>query len=303
MNLASSVFTIPAWSEAFDNGKACTPTVQMGGRVTYIHHAVMQPLVPGRRYCYRVGSEHVFSEAFEFVAVDTSPRPITFAVTGDMGVNRAARPFVSNASMDAVKVGIEETLPQLVQGDSEFLVHYGDLAYDLGDSGRPGEPGGHAPPGGTIPEAVCGNGTTGDHFMRIMETYAARRPYMVIPGNHERQFNFTHLHHRFDMPLKTKVGAPSSADNHWYSLDVSYAHLVFIDTELWFSNRGPLHNPNAVFIDDADGAETGGFRLRRQWDWLVADLDRANQNRAQRPWVLVFGAVLQCIRNILKHSC
>ena len=126
---------------------------------------------------------------------------------------------------------------------------------------------------------------------------------MVIPGNHERQFNFTHLHHRFDMPLKTKVGAPSSADNHWYSLDVSYAHLVFIDTELWFSNRGPLHNPNAVFIDDADGAETGGFRLRRQWDWLVADLDRANQNRAQRPWVLVFGAVLQSIRNILKHSC
>ena len=261
-------------SEAFDNGRSCSPT-RMGGRITFLHHATMGPLVPGRRYCYRVGSAAARSPAFSFINVDTGRRPISFAVTGDFGVNRQLGP------MPAARVGVVETLPALLRSGSEFLVHYGDLAYNLHTSGRPGD----VPP---VPTAVCGNGTTGDHFLRMMEMYAARRPWMVIPGNHERQFNFTHLHHRFDMPGKTTVGAPGSGDNHFYSLDVGFAHLVFIDTERWFTNRGPLDDPEAVFVD-TDGAATGGELLRRQWDWLVEDLERANRNRAHRPWLIVFG--------------
>ena len=50
-------------------------------RLTAIHHATMSPLLPGRRYCYQVGSRKGgFSRPYNFTASDSTPRPATLAV-------------------------------------------------------------------------------------------------------------------------------------------------------------------------------------------------------------------------------
>eukprot|EP01045_Picozoa_sp_COSAG04_P017640 COSAG04_NODE_1573_length_6283_cov_3.394405_5_plen_213_part_00 len=80
--------------ELFDNGMY-TDLRNISGRntcqncsrrLTVIHHATMSPLLPGRRYCYQVGSrEGGFSRPYNFTASDSSPRPTTLAVLGDAG--------------------------------------------------------------------------------------------------------------------------------------------------------------------------------------------------------------------------
>eukprot|EP01045_Picozoa_sp_COSAG04_P017639 COSAG04_NODE_1573_length_6283_cov_3.394405_4_plen_111_part_00 len=96
------------------------------------------------------------------------------------------------------------SLPVLsADAEPEWTVHYGDLAYNL--------------------ELM--QGMHGDRFLRDIEPLAATRPYMVCAGNHERLTNFSHLRSRFDMP-----GKEAGQENYFWSRDISYAHLVFINT-------------------------------------------------------------------------
>lgn len=47
----------------------------------------------------------------------------------------------------------------------------------------------------------------------------------------------------------------------------------------------------------------GWEQIRYQYDWLEADLRRANANRAARPWIVVlFHKPLYCF-NVLDHTC
>ncbi|KAI6190488.1 Purple acid phosphatase [Aphelenchoides bicaudatus] len=107
-------------------------------------------------------------------------------------------------------------------------------------------------------------GGTGDEFVRQIEPVAAYLPYMVSPGNHESADNFTHYTNRFTMP--------NSDHGLWYSYDLGDTHFVSISTEVYF-------------YWDYFGTEM----LRNQWNWLVEDLRKANENRKNVPWIITMG--------------
>ncbi|XP_070204035.1 acid phosphatase type 7-like isoform X2 [Littorina saxatilis] len=112
-----------------------------------------------------------------------------------------------------------------------------------------------------------GDGLIGDQFMQLIEPVAAYLPYMTAPGNHEIDSDtFTHYAHRFSMPQSPW---PMSVNKLWYSFDVGPVHFVSYSSEVFFTLEGSL--------------------VQKQFDWLVADLKKANAQRNERPWVIAFG--------------
>ncbi|KAI6233597.1 Purple acid phosphatase [Aphelenchoides fujianensis] len=97
------------------------------------------------------------------------------------------------------------------------------------------------------------DGNVGDEFMRQIEPIAAILPYQ----------NFSHYKHRFTMP--------GTDHNLWYSFDLGDVHFVSFSTEVYFNL--PL----------------GYEPLKNQWNWLVEDLRKANENRKKVPWIIAQG--------------
>ncbi|RUS69926.1 hypothetical protein EGW08_022310 [Elysia chlorotica] len=111
------------------------------------------------------------------------------------------------------------------------------------------------------------DGQVGDYFMSIIEPAAAAIPYLTCPGNHEIDDDtFTHYRHRFATP---DTEWPIPLDKMWYSIDIGPVHFVSYSTEVFFTNF-------AMYVND-------------QREWLIRDLDKANKNRHNVPWVIVFG--------------
>ncbi|KAF1332233.1 Calcineurin-like phosphoesterase, partial [Globisporangium splendens] len=149
------------------------------------------------------------------------------------------------------------TLPmmqsEVAEGSVDAIVSMGDYAYDL----------------------HLANGHVGDIFMEEIEPIAAAVPFMVTPGNHETHNVFSHYTERFRlMPSTTGtvISGNGKAPNNWfYSFNVGLVHFVFYSTEIYFKKT----------------LEPG--ITERQEQWLREDLSRANQNRAETPWIIVLG--------------
>ncbi|XP_043292309.1 acid phosphatase type 7 isoform X1 [Cervus canadensis] len=107
------------------------------------------------------------------------------------------------------------------------------------------------------------NARVGDRFMKLIEPVAASLPYMTCPGNHEERYNFSNYKARFSMPGNT--------EGLWYSWDLGPAHIISFSTEVYFF----LHY--------------GRHLVERQFHWLESDLQKANKNRAVRPWIITMG--------------
>uniref|UniRef100_A0A146LZU8 Purple acid phosphatase n=2 Tax=Lygus hesperus TaxID=30085 RepID=A0A146LZU8_LYGHE len=107
------------------------------------------------------------------------------------------------------------------------------------------------------------NGRVGDNYMNQIQPVAAYVPYMVCPGNHERHYNFSHFRERFTMP--------GSSENLYYSFNMGPVHFVSVNTEAyWF-------------------LEFGFKLIVKQFNWLLRDLEEANENRSERPWIVLYG--------------
>jgi len=110
-----------------------------------------------------------------------------------------------------------------------------------------------------------------------MEDITSITPYMVTPGNHEYScehegcdysFNFTAYNHRFRMP-----GIESGSNTSmFYSFDYADAHFIAVSTETDFPH-----------------APEGTARFGNQLKWLKNDLEKANANRDNVPWIVVGG--------------
>uniref|UniRef100_A0AC35EW47 Purple acid phosphatase n=1 Tax=Panagrolaimus sp. PS1159 TaxID=55785 RepID=A0AC35EW47_9BILA len=107
------------------------------------------------------------------------------------------------------------------------------------------------------------DGTFGDVFMRQIEPAAAYVPYMTVVGNHEEKYNFTHFVNRYTMP--------DSDHNLFYSFDIGKAHFIAFSTEFYF------------FLN------YGTEQIRTQYEWIKKDLEKANKNRKNVPWIITMG--------------
>ncbi|KAB1274120.1 Acid phosphatase type 7 [Camelus dromedarius] len=107
------------------------------------------------------------------------------------------------------------------------------------------------------------NARVGDKFMNLIEPVAASLPYMTCPGNHEERYNFSNYKARFSMP--------GNSEGLWYSWDLGPAHIISFSTEVYFF----LHY--------------GRHLVEKQFHWLESDLQKANQNRVARPWIITMG--------------
>lgn len=110
-------------------------------------------------------------------------------------------------------------------------------------------------------------GKVGDDFMNRIQYVASRLPYMTCVGNHEIAWDtFSHYRHRFSMP---GTDWPMPVNNLFYSFNMGPIHFISYSTEVHFTREG--------------------FDVDRQLAWLRRDLQEANANRDQRPWVIAFG--------------
>ena len=107
-------------------------------------------------------------------------------------------------------------------------------------------------------------GGTADKFFREIEEVAGNVPYLAIAGNHEHRQNFTHFQNLFRMP----VTAANQGSNFFYSFNLGRAHFVALNAEAYF------YLPYAC-------AQT-------QYNWLEEDLQLANAQRSEVPWIVVF---------------
>jgi hypothetical protein len=114
------------------------------------------------------------------------------------------------------------------------------------------------------------NGTVGDNFMNQIQPVAAAAPYMITAGNHEAYNNFTEYKHRFDGVTRGLASNSGSPTNLWYSWNSEFTHFVVIDTEMYNYSADPVQQSNAI-------------------KWLTADLEAANKQRDQYPWIIMLG--------------
>jgi len=104
----------------------------------------------------------------------------------------------------------------------------------------------------------------GDQFLRDIQPFAARLPYQTCPGNHEADFlaSFANYKQRFTMP--------GDNENMYFSFDVGFVHFVAFSSEHYFQV------PEEIYIGE-------------QYAWLERDLTKANQNRKNVPWIILYG--------------
>ncbi|CAB1116156.1 unnamed protein product [Ectocarpus sp. CCAP 1310/34] len=197
-------------------------------------------------------------------------RPVSVAVVGDLGLVNGGATF--------------DRLHRLVEdGEVDFVLHLGDIGYaDDAFLERPWS---------------FGYEDKWDAFMRrASHEFAAKVPYMVVPGNHEAEChspaclssprrlnalsNFAAFNARFRMP-SIESGADHGV-SMWYSFNVGPVHFVVVDTETDFEGAGGDHLHWVGF-------EHGNGGFGDQAAWLEQDLAAAHQERDVRPWIVVAG--------------
>ncbi|KAG2446949.1 hypothetical protein HYH02_008103 [Chlamydomonas schloesseri] len=234
------------------------------------HVATLVGLKPGTRYYYRVGDplgDGGWSKEYSFVSAP-APGPastIRALFVADMGqaeVDGSLEGSMMLPSLNTTTLMYRDALASIREAEAAeeqqpgsgptrppyaLLVHNGDISYSRGFS------------------------TQWDNFMQQIEPVAARMPYMVTAGNHERDWPGTGdafgvedsggecgipFDARFPMPYPGK-------DKMWYALEYGPVFFLQYSTEHRF---GP-------------GSE--------QYQFIVKTL--ASVDRRRTPWLVVGG--------------
>jgi hypothetical protein len=78
------------------------------------------------------------------------------------------------------------------------------------------------------------NGKVGDEFMRDIVPIAAHVPYMVGPGNHETDDNYSYRSYLAHFSGQSKIAEDcGSLTSRYYSWDSRHVHFVMIDTDAY----------------------------------------------------------------------
>jgi hypothetical protein len=227
------------------------------------YHAITEELNPFTKYYFQIYDDSYIENKenkYTFISNPvTNSSNLRIAIYGDMGVKN------SNKTMEKLK-----------NRNINMFLHIGDISY-ADDKGF---------------EFGKNNyyESTYDSFLNSVSIFSKNSPYMVCPGNHDitchsitdigcpkNLRNFTAFNSRFKMPSDTSNGV----ENMWYSFDYGPIHFVSINTESDYPNS-PI-NPN-TFIGSGAGGNFGN-----QLKWLENDLEKANNNRINIPWIILYG--------------
>lgn len=122
----------------------------------YIHRAYLSDLKPNTRYVYRIVGDSGMNSMFSFQVPTTTPKRVhSFMIFADLGINTKNLTFLVHEAQS---------------GKYEAVFHVGDIAYNLHLDG----------------------GSFGDHFLKDIQIFAAKVPYMTVPGDHERFLDYAH---------------------------------------------------------------------------------------------------------------
>lgn len=213
------------------------------------HVAYMTNLKPSTKYFYRVGDLTRWSQIYSF-------KSLPDATTISNNLPQRFLIFGDLAGSNQAPSDSCTTMPwmsvEAANGDVDMTLQLGDLAYDLNTDG----------------------GLVGRQFMNEIQNMSAIVPFMIAHGNHESAFNYaysteffrSHPSNLIDQTVTTFAG---SAPNNWYySFNVGLIHFVVVQVELILGNSNIVPS---------------------QWNWLKQDLEIANNNRTQAPWIIVSG--------------
>ena len=115
----------------------------------FLHTIKMTNLAPNMLYFYQYGNDvQGWSSVYSFRSAPATPRNVRFVAYGDQDLSDGARNTSRYVSYEAT------------QRDLDFVVHFGDLGYSLGNSWR------------------------WDAWGTLIADGASRVPYMVSIGNH-----------------------------------------------------------------------------------------------------------------------
>lgn len=239
------------------------------------HHVSLGELKPDTQYFYQAGCGENWSEEKSFTSAPLTSslesEPWDFIAFGDLGVVNG-KPTADY---------MDKIMHAKNNSDIKLVWHAGDVGY-ADDSFL------HFP----CYTRFCYERRYDEYMERIQDKWAASKPYMTTPGNHEadchspscmlsqekreKLSNFTAYNARFRMPSLESNGS----HNMWYSFNYGNVHFVSIDTETGF--------PGAV-AEKRYVMPCGGFG--DMISWLEQDLMVASkpENRRLRPWILVAG--------------
>ncbi|KAG7383897.1 hypothetical protein PHYBOEH_009737 [Phytophthora boehmeriae] len=235
----------------------------------YHHHATVTGLSPHTKYFYKVGSKAQStyqSDVYSFVTARPASDTSTFNVIiyGDAGDG--------DNSIDTLAYINEQTAD-----DIDFIYQLGDMSYADDDYLVLSQA------TGFFYEEVY------NKWMNSLAPVMSKIPYMVLVGNHEAEChspacqlsqakkdmlgNYTAYNSRWKMPYKESGGAL----NMWHSFDHGPIHFTSLSAETDYPNAPT----NAYTLTN----KNGGFG--DQLGWLETELEKANANRDNVPWIIV----------------
>merc|ERR1711865_880292 len=210
-----------------------------------MHYCNMTDLKAATEYKYSFGDQNVgMSDLFVFrSAPDVGAlSPQTVVVYGDMGLD-----YSENT---------RAMLAQWAQADLyDWSIHNGDISYADNRIGVRG-------------------GTMYNDWMNVfyanVSRYAALKPYMVSPGNHEYPCNYVEYEARSRMMPYISSG---SSDVQYYSYTVGRIHVVALSGE-----GGRLKDPNGTQMQWLPRAlqKAAAAREQGQIDWIITHVHYPN---------------------------
>lgn len=222
-----------------------------------IYSADMSNLEHDKNYIYRVGgyspvnSSMRFSDGFTF---KSAPAP-----SEDPNRKTIAATFADHGTFELFGFKTIDKLVELYNSGREddryeFVHVAGDLSY-----------------AGLSAPFTPLNISKEDEFEHIWDLLAiqnqpvaARVPWMVSDGNHERFYDWAAFKARFKMPLNTEsIDGFNSNGNFWYAYRYGNSQWISLDSEADLSDG----SPQKIFLEKA--------------------LQAANKNRDRVPWVVV----------------
>ncbi|GFR45131.1 hypothetical protein Agub_g6511 [Astrephomene gubernaculifera] len=252
-------FSANATSSRYERGELCGGAATSVGWVDAGSHpsALMTRLKPATRYYYRVGdptsADGWSEEQWFWAAPEASPHAtVRILAVADMGQGEL------DGSLEGSEMfaSLNTTRRMAAEGGGaaggvgapySLLLHNGDLSY------------------------ARGYGTQWDNFMHQIQPLAARMPYMVAAGNHERDwpgsgdiFQVEDSGGECGVPMERRFAMPyQGTGKQWYAFE--YGPVFFLQ----YSTEQPFE----------PGSE--------QYEFIVQTLRRVDRRRT--PWLVMGG--------------